>query len=65
MKQENRLVIQEAVIVSKIVTIREEKVILDVHLAELYKIGYRKLRYPIYNLHFCNIITIKYEKNRT
>jgi len=44
---DNKLVLQEAVIASKIFTIREEKVILDVHLAELYEVETRALKQAV------------------
>jgi len=37
----------EAVIASKIITIRDEKVILDVHLAELYEVETRVLKQAV------------------
>jgi len=45
-KQEN-LMLREAVIASKIITIREEKVILDVHIAELYEVETRVLKQAV------------------
>jgi len=47
MKKENLLAIQEALIVCKIITIRDEKVILDVHIAELYGIETRALKQAV------------------
>jgi len=38
---------QEAIIASKIFTIRDEKVILDVHLAELYVVETRVLKQAV------------------
>ncbi len=46
-KKDNKLVLHEAVIASKIITIREEKVILDVHLAELYEVETRALKQAV------------------
>jgi hypothetical protein len=46
-KNDNKLVLHEAVIASKIITIREEKVILDVHLAELYEVETRALKQAV------------------
>ncbi|MFA5971222.1 MAG: ORF6N domain-containing protein [Lentimicrobiaceae bacterium] len=46
-KTDNKLVLHEAVIASKIITIREEKVILDVHLAELYEVETRALKQAV------------------
>lgn len=46
-KTENNLVLHEAVIASKIITIRDEKVILDVHLAELYEVETRVLKQAV------------------
>jgi hypothetical protein len=46
-KKENPLVLQESLIASKIITIREEKVILDVHLAELYEVETRVLKQAV------------------
>lgn len=46
-KNDNKLVLHEAVIASKIITIREEKVILDVHLAELYEVETRTLKQAV------------------
>ena len=47
MKKENLLAIQETLIVCKIITIRDEKVILDVHIAELYGIETRALKQAV------------------
>lgn len=47
MTKENKQILPEAVIVSKIITIREEKVILDVHLAELYEVETRALKQAV------------------
>ena len=41
------LVKQEAVIASKIITLRDEKVILDVHLAALYDVETRILKQAV------------------
>lgn len=46
-KNDNKLVLREIVIASKIITIREEKVILDVHLAELYEVETRALKQAV------------------
>ncbi len=46
-KNDNKLVLHEAVIASKIITLREEKVILDVHLAELYEVETRILKQAV------------------
>ena len=46
-KKDNKLVLHEAIIASKIITIREEKVILDVHLAELYEVETRALKQAV------------------
>jgi hypothetical protein len=46
-KQENKLILHESVIASKIFTIRDEKVILDVHLAELYEVETRALKQAV------------------
>jgi len=46
-KNDNKLVLHEAVIASKIITIRDEKVILDVHLAELYEVETRVLKQAV------------------
>jgi len=46
-KKENSLILHEAVIASKIITIRNEKVILDVHLAELYEVETRALKQAV------------------
>jgi hypothetical protein len=46
-KKEHTLVLHEAIIASKIITIREEKVILDVHLAELYEVETRVLKQAV------------------
>jgi hypothetical protein len=47
MKKEDKLILREAVIASKIITIRNEKVILDVHLAELYEVETRALKQAV------------------
>ncbi len=47
MKKEAKLILHEAVIASKIITIRDEKVILDVHLSELYEIETRALKQAV------------------
>lgn len=46
-KRANSLVLQEAIIASKIITIREEKVILDEYLAELYEVETRALKQAV------------------
>ena len=46
-KKETKPVLHEAIIASKIITIREEKVILDVHLAELYEVETRVLKQAV------------------
>jgi hypothetical protein len=46
-KKDNTLVLHEAIIASKIITIREEKVILDVHIAELYEVETRVLKQAV------------------
>lgn len=43
----NKPVLQEAIIASKIITIRDEKVILDIHLAELYEVETRVLKQAV------------------
>ncbi len=43
----NKSLQQEAIIASKIITIREEKVILDIHLAELYEVETRALKQAV------------------
>jgi hypothetical protein len=45
--KDNTPVLHEAIIASKIITIREEKVILDVHLAELYEVETRVLKQAV------------------
>jgi hypothetical protein len=46
-KKENSLILHEAIIASKIFPIREEKVILDVHHAELYEVETRVLKQAV------------------
>jgi len=46
-KEESTFIRQEAVIASKIITMRDEKVILDVHLAELYDVETRILKQAV------------------
>jgi len=46
-KEESSTIRQEAVIASKIITVRDEKVILDVHLAELYDVETRVLKQAV------------------
>jgi hypothetical protein len=48
MKREEQLAIQQnALIASKIITLRNEKVILDVHLADFYEIETRVLKQAV------------------
>ena len=47
MTKASSLVKQEAIIASKIITIRDEKVILDIHLAELYGVENRALKQAV------------------
>ena len=47
MTKEYKLIILEEVIASKIFTLRDEKVILDVHLAELYEVETRALKQAV------------------
>ena len=47
MKDGTKPVIHEAIIASKIIVIRDEKVILDVHLAELYEVETRALKQAV------------------
>jgi hypothetical protein len=47
MTKDNAPVVQEAIIASKIITIRDEKVMLDVHLAELYEVETRALKQAV------------------
>ncbi|OFX18423.1 MAG: hypothetical protein A2033_18765 [Bacteroidetes bacterium GWA2_31_9] len=47
MAKEDKLILREAVIASKIITIRNEQVILDVHLAELYEVETRALKQAV------------------
>lgn len=46
-KEESSIIRQEVVIASKIITLRDEKVILDVHLAELYDVETRALKQAV------------------
>ncbi|MCK5136351.1 MAG: ORF6N domain-containing protein [Bacteroidales bacterium] len=46
-KEESSIIRQEAVIAGKIITLRDEKVILDVHLAELYDVETRALKQAV------------------
>ena len=46
-KEESSILRQEVVIASKIITLRDEKVILDVHLAELYDVETRALKQAV------------------
>jgi len=46
-KEESLIVKQEAVIASKIISLRDERVILDVHLAELYDVETRVLKQAV------------------
>ena len=45
--KEDKMILREAIIASKIITIRDEKVILDVHLAELYEVETRVLKQAV------------------
>jgi len=47
MTKDSSLIRQEAVIASKIITIRDEKAILDIHLAELYEVETRALKQAV------------------
>lgn len=47
MANELKSVVHEAVIAGKIFTLRDEKVILDVHLAELYEVETRTLKQAV------------------
>lgn len=47
MIKDNKPVLQEAIIASRIITLRNEKVILDVHLAELYEVETRALKQSV------------------
>lgn len=47
MTKDSSLVKQEAIIASKIITLRDEKVILDIHLAELYGVENRALKQAV------------------
>ncbi len=47
MAKEDKMILREAVIASKIITIRDEKVMLDVHLAELYEVETRVLKQAV------------------
>ncbi len=47
MVKKDTLILKEAVIASKIITIRDEKVILDIHLAELYEVETRALKQAV------------------
>lgn len=47
MAGESSIIRQEAVIASKIITLRGEKVLLDIHLAELYEIETRALKQAV------------------
>ena len=47
MTKEDKLILREAVIASKIITLRDEKVMLDVHLAELYEVETRVLKQAV------------------
>jgi hypothetical protein len=47
MTKDDKLILREAVIASKIITIRDEKVMLDVHLAELYEVETRVLKQAV------------------
>ncbi len=47
MTKEDKLILREAVIASKIITIRDEKVMLDIHLSELYEVETRALKQAV------------------
>jgi hypothetical protein len=47
MAKEKKEVLKEAVIASKIFTLRGEKVLLDIHLAELYEVETRTLKQAV------------------
>ena len=47
MAKENQPILHEGIIASKIVILRDEKVILDVHLAELYEVETRVLKQAV------------------
>jgi len=47
MAKENKPLIKEAVIASKIITLRDENVILDFHLAEFYNVETRLLKQAV------------------
>jgi hypothetical protein len=47
MTKDSSLTSQEAVIAGKIITLRDEKVILDIHLAELYEVETRVLKQAV------------------
>jgi hypothetical protein len=47
MAKDNKPALHEAIIANKIVVIRDEKVILDVHLAELYEVETRALKQAV------------------
>jgi hypothetical protein len=47
MTKGDKLILHQALIASKIITIRDEKVILDVHLAELYEVETRVLKQAV------------------
>jgi hypothetical protein len=47
MAKEDKLILSEAVIASKIITIRDERVMLDVHLAELYEVETRTMKQAV------------------
>ncbi|MCX6232912.1 MAG: ORF6N domain-containing protein [Bacteroidetes bacterium] len=47
MTKENQPLLNEGIIASKIVILRDEKVILDVHLAELYEVETRVLKQAV------------------
>jgi len=47
MAKENKPLIQETVIASKIITLRDENVILDFHLAEFYNVETRLLKQAV------------------
>jgi hypothetical protein len=47
MTKDDKLILREPVIASKIITIRDEKVMLDVHVAELYEPETRVLKQAV------------------
>ncbi len=47
MSKENKIILHDGIIASKIVIIRDDKVILDFHLAELYEVETRVLKQAV------------------